>query len=278
MSRIISDAYIKENKRIWGADPTTEFNQRILAVNNMYAWLYNKGLLEKVCFEFKDYADGVEFALDVKDLEPYRSEMEACGIDGAALAVRHIFDEPYTPCTYSGAIELGWTMQGYRSVDGMVGRSWECGLSQGLNTEGIYAVAKVREEQGVKAAVKEMFAQLDWEPTLPEQKLFKDALKHSGQDVDTDIEYNERIQEDSQAIACNGVPIFDGYGGILSKDDAARLEEMWEKSENYNSNHTSISNNSSKVSLDQQIRSASTRTSEAPSSDDTQVKESSFER
>ena len=99
MLRIISDAYVKENKRIWGTDPTTEFNQKILAVNNMYGWLYNQGLLEKVCFEFKDYSDGVEFALDVKDLEPYRSEMEACGVDGATLAVRHIFDEPYTPCS-----------------------------------------------------------------------------------------------------------------------------------------------------------------------------------
>jgi len=171
MARVISDTYIKHNKKIWGDEPNTEFNQKILAVNNMYGWLYQQGILEKVSFEFKDYAENTYFALDVKELEPYRNEMESCGLEGSALAVYHIFDKDYTPCVYSGAIELGWTMASYRNVDGCVGRSWECGLIKMLNTDGIYAVAKVRDEQGIKAAMHTLFSQFDWKPTLQEQKL-----------------------------------------------------------------------------------------------------------
>ncbi len=178
MIRIICDTYTKGDKHLWGDNPHDEFNQRIDAVNRMYGWLYEKGILNDVSFEFKDYEDAVYFAVDAKDLEPYRKEMEAAQIEGAALATRHIFDQDYTPCTYSGAIELGWTMMSYRDVDGCVGRSWECGLVKGLNTEGIYTVAKVRDEYGPKAAVKALFAQFDWDLTLPEQERYRDALNY----------------------------------------------------------------------------------------------------
>lgn len=171
MVRIISDTYVKGNKPIWGDDPNTPFNQKVLAVNNIYGWLYQRGILEKVSFEFKDYPEGTHFAFNAKDLEPYRKEMEACGVKDAALAVHHIFDEPYTPCVYSGAIELGWSMSSYRNVDGCVGRSWECGLIRMLDTAGIYRVADVRDEQGVKAAVHALFSEFDWLPTIQEQNL-----------------------------------------------------------------------------------------------------------
>ena len=69
----------------------------------------------------------------------------------------------------------------------------------------------------------------------------------------------------SQAIACNGVPIFDGYGGVLTTEDAARLESMWEKSENYKRNHISTLNDSSKAPLKQRIQSASNRAEAAHS-------------
>lgn len=168
MARIICDIYIKKDKKIWGDDIQDEFNQRILAVNNMYGWLYEKGILEKASFEFKDYEEASYFALDAKDLLLYRSEMEKSGVTGAALATRHIFDEPYTPCSYSGAIELSWTMSSYRSVDGCVDRSWECGLVKNLDTTGIYDVAEVRDAQGVRAAVHALFSQFNWKPTLSE--------------------------------------------------------------------------------------------------------------
>jgi len=170
MARIICDSYIKKDKQLWGDDPHDSFNQRIMAVNNMYGWLYDQGILEKVSFVFKDYAGASHFALDVNDLIPFRQEMEKAGIKDNQLAIRHIFDEHYTPCTYSGAIQPGWTMSSYRSVDGCVGRSWECGLVQHLNTTGIYDVLRVREEQGVKAAVTALFGMFKWFPTLSEEK------------------------------------------------------------------------------------------------------------
>ena len=170
--------YVKEDKHIFGNDPNTDFNQRILAVNDMYAWLYDNGILQKVSFEFKDYEDCAYFALDTKDLLPYRKEMEASRLDKAALAVRYIFDEPCTPCVYCGAIELGWTMSTYRSVDGCVGRSWECSLIQELNTKSIYDISDIRKEKGIKAAVKALYGKMDWNPTLEAKEI--NPCKHNG--------------------------------------------------------------------------------------------------
>lgn len=165
MDRIISDSYIKGTKQTWTFDQADEFNRRILAVNDMYGWLYQQGILEKVSFQFKDYSAGTYFALDAKDLLPYRAVMEKSGLPEAALAVRHIFDEEYTPCHYSGAIELGWTMSSYRSIDGCVGRTWECSMIKGLNEDVIYGIQKILEVQGPKAAITAAFATYDWKPS-----------------------------------------------------------------------------------------------------------------
>lgn len=170
MARIISDTYIKGEKRIWDLDmdnpKNQEFNRKIIAVNEMYGWLYEKGILRQASFEFKDYSDVSFFALDVKDLEPYRSVMEQCGLKDAALAVHHIFDKEYTPCLYSGAIQLGWTMSTYRDVDGCIGRSWETDLIQHLNVGPIYDVLALQKEKGVKAAVSKAFELSEFEPDL----------------------------------------------------------------------------------------------------------------
>lgn len=171
MERIIVDTYSKQEKQTWGNDLNDAFNRKILAVNDMYGWLYDQGILEKVAFQFKDYEDATHFALDAKDLAPYREQMKISGLPEARLAVHHIFDENYSPCVYSGAIELGWTMMCYRGVDGCVGRSWECDLIKSLNTDGIYEVAKVKDDQGVRAAVTTLFGQFDWKPTLSERKV-----------------------------------------------------------------------------------------------------------
>ena len=165
MERIICDIYIKGEKQTWGSDKTDEFNRRILAINNMYGWLYQQGILEKASFQWKDYLAGTYFALDVKDLAPYRSQMENSGIPDAELAVQHIFDREYSPCHYSGAIQLSWTMSTYRSVDDCVGHSWECGLIQGLNLPAIYGIQAVLEAQGPKAAVSAAFAIFKWRPS-----------------------------------------------------------------------------------------------------------------
>lgn len=175
MSRIICDAYYKE-KKLFGDNVQDEFNQRISAVNQMYGWLYEKGILEKVCFEFHVFSNGVCFAFDTKDLEPYREEMAKSGFLGSVVAIRHIFDEPYSPCHYSGVIQPGWTMATYRDVDGIVDRSWECDLIKGLNTETIYAINKVKEERGIREAVKSLFSCYVWPE--PEKKRSVDEQIH----------------------------------------------------------------------------------------------------
>ena len=169
MERILYDTYIKGEKPIWDLDPDNpsnkEFNRKILAANQMYEWLYNQGILKQVSFEFKDYSDMTFFALDVNDLAPYREQMESCGILDAEIAVHHIFDEEYTPCLYSGAFQIGWTMMTYRDTDGTVSRSWECGLVKSLATYAADDVLEIKNKSSVKAAVSEAFELLKFEPS-----------------------------------------------------------------------------------------------------------------
>ena len=106
-------------------------------------------------------------------------------MDKAALAVRYIFDEPCRPCIYSGAIELGWTMNTYRSVDGCVGRSWECSLIQELNTKAIYDIGDIRKEKGIKAAVKALYEKMDWNPTLETKEV--NPYKHNVNEQKEDL-------------------------------------------------------------------------------------------
>lgn len=170
MQRIITDTYKKGKKHTWDLNkdnPTNQaFNQKIVAVNDVYGWLYHTGILRNVSFEFKDYSDMVFFALDVNDLKPYREQIENSGIKDISLAVHHIFDAEYTPCIYSGAIQLGWTMQTYRDTDGTVNKSWETGLIQDLNNSAVHDILDIRKEKGVKAAVSQAFELSGFEPDL----------------------------------------------------------------------------------------------------------------
>lgn len=163
--RILVDCYEKGEKHIWGNDANEQFNKTIIAVNDMYGWLYNQGILKKASFCWKDYSDMTYFALDVDDLKPYLKEMISSGVNNTSLAIRYIFHEPFTPCLYSGAIELGWTMMTYRDFDGTVSRSWECGIIQSLSSPAVLDVEKIRKEKGVKEAVKYAFEISEFEPS-----------------------------------------------------------------------------------------------------------------
>lgn len=169
VERIICDSYDKVEKHLFTFNPNSQntkaFNEKILAVNDMYGWLYEQGILKRISFEFKDYSDVTYFAFDVEDLKPYRSQMERCGIKNAKLAVVHIFDIQYTPCFYSGAIELSWTMQTYRDNGGCAGRSWECELIRHLDNKSAFEIWKTKEEKGVKEAIKQAFIVNDFEPS-----------------------------------------------------------------------------------------------------------------
>lgn len=166
MERIISDFLMKEEKELFGNDTNSKFNQKIIAVNSMYDWLYKKGILKKESFIFKDYENASFFALDVNNLKKYRKEMEESGVQEALLAVSHIFDLDYQPCRYSGAIQLAYPMVTYRDSGGCVGRSWECDVMQELNTEAANKVRLIKDKQGIKAAVEEMYNMIPWNPEI----------------------------------------------------------------------------------------------------------------
>jgi len=87
VARIICDSCYVKDKQIFGNDIHDSFNQRILAVNNMYRWLLEKGILQEAAFEMHAFSKGYAFAVDVSKLLPYRDEMENCQVPGAALAV-----------------------------------------------------------------------------------------------------------------------------------------------------------------------------------------------
>ena len=172
MDRILSDTFVKIEKKIYGDDPSTPFNQRILAVNEMYGWLYDRGILKNVSFVFKDFSDCTYFALDVKDLIPYRKNMEESGCKQADLAVQFIFDKEYTPCLFSGAFELGWMMNTYREFyKGSISRSWECDMVKHLPSSIAHDISKLRKEMGIKESVKAVYSHFNWEPSLSDQIL-----------------------------------------------------------------------------------------------------------
>lgn len=156
--RIICDKYIKSKKRIWGNDADNPFNKKIVAVNNMYAWLYNQGILKEVSFEYIDDPDATYFAFDTESLKPYKDLMEHSGVVESALSIKHIFEEKYTPCLYTGAIELSWTMSTYRDNCGCVGKSWECCLARSFDNQAVQKAIEVKQNDGVKAAVSMLFS------------------------------------------------------------------------------------------------------------------------
>ena len=166
MEQIICDDYIKGEKNTLRGEQHAEFNRKIMAVNTMYGWLYAEGILKATAFVYQDYDDIFYFGVDVADLRPYREKMLKSGIQDAELAVHHIFDEEYSPCRYSGAIELSWFMSTYRDVDGCVSRSWECDLIRHMPTAKAYEVWKAQKEHGVKDAVRVAYRLAQFHPAL----------------------------------------------------------------------------------------------------------------
>lgn len=161
--RVINDVYHKNESPQFGDDPATPFNTRVRAVNDMYGYLYNKGILKKESFVSKDYSDALYFAINTKGLESYREEMINSGIENAELAVRHIFDEKYDVCVYCGAITLGWLMVTYRDTCGCVGKSWECSGCKHFENSAVSKVAEVRRAKGVMEAVKYEWSLFKWD-------------------------------------------------------------------------------------------------------------------
>lgn len=155
-SRIICDYYWKGPKNI------QENHPEVIAIHDIYEWLYNNGILMKEASVAKDYDTGCHFCLNAAKLEPYRQQMLDCGIMNAALAVEILLDRPIAPCRFTGSITLSGPMASYRSVDGIVSSSWECYMIQFFDIEGAMEVYDVLQRDGAEAAVAAMFGQIPW--------------------------------------------------------------------------------------------------------------------
>lgn len=165
--RIVVDAVYLNGNRTLSTEKTGDkylgFDKRITAINNMYIWLYKQGILQKVAFEFHKSSDTCYcFAFDTSALKPYQKEMEENGVEDAVLAIQQIFEDVFTPCEYTGAIQLGWMMETYRDVDGCTGRAWELSPIQTLSNKDAFEVMKIKDEKGIKAGISYMFTMFKW--------------------------------------------------------------------------------------------------------------------
>ena len=147
---IISDGINKTEKY----DETQEY---FFSCRAMFRWLYEKGILKKISFLYKEEKDNICFALDTDDLIIYKNQMENSGVRGSAVACNRIFGKggyKTSPSIYSGAVSLTWTMMDYRDISGCVTKSWELLDEKYLTNDSLSVISAIREKHGAKAAVK----------------------------------------------------------------------------------------------------------------------------
>lgn len=66
MPRILSDSLDHKKLDVSVGVDDSLGKQRAVAVNRMYRWLYDNGILEEQSFRFKDCGDKVYFAVDAR--------------------------------------------------------------------------------------------------------------------------------------------------------------------------------------------------------------------
>lgn len=164
MERIIIDTFFKKKTPCWNeTNPknqkdASDFNRRIQAVNRMYGWLEEKGILKEIAFRYTQLLengeiDTIDFAVDVNKLLPYREAMEQSRIEDANIAVYAIFDADISPCRFCGGIELTWVMSTYRNNSGCVSRSHECYRCRDLRSEVCYEIGEYKRKAGSIATI-----------------------------------------------------------------------------------------------------------------------------
>lgn len=119
----------------------------------MYEYLDNKGILEQTAFRYYAEGDTIEFALDVKALEPYRESMLKSKVPDARFAVEKIFNSNYTPCPCCGTISVLYPTSG-----NYCNKCWRFPSFSKENIE------VFRTENGIESTVKRLWPQ----PTAPE--------------------------------------------------------------------------------------------------------------
>lgn len=204
---IISDGINKTEKY----DETQEY---FFSCRAMFRWLYEKGILKKISFLYKEEKDNICFALDTDDLILYKNQMENSGVRGSAVACNRIFGKggyKTSPSIYSGAVSLTWTMMDYRDINGCVTKSWELLDEKYLTNDSLSVISAIREKHGAKAAVKAI-----WD-------LYDDGkLSH---EVSIDESYAGRQCEDLWEAACawhkDGLGVNYNFCKDSGKDESA---------------------------------------------------------
>ena len=198
--RIISDSLDHKKMGVCVGPEEILCKQRAFAVNRMYRWLYDKGILEEHSFRFKDCGDVVYFAVDVKRLEPYREQMMSSGVDGAEMAVESIFDAEYIPCRFCGAIQLTWTMNYYRDNGGCVGSSHECSVCTTLDNSKAKKAQDIMNKEGRIAAVKYVYDQFRWK-VVPNKSEEVDEGSVKRILVELTVDENELLRSPDESFA-----------------------------------------------------------------------------
>ena len=169
---IVDDGVII-NKKFDNTDKQTA------ACRNMFRWLYQKGILEKVSFLFDEYKKEsgeikeVKFALDTTELLPYKEQMEKSGIKNWNLAVDAIFDKNAKGSQFSGAISLCHPMLSYR-VNRCVCKFWKSYSEHVVASRAMLdLIHKISIRHGANEAVKSLWdindgRRLDYEINIAE--------------------------------------------------------------------------------------------------------------
>lgn len=154
---IIDDGFVLKETR------ESDVNTAMLACQDMFRWLYQKGLLEKVSFLFlkrDTIAEDICFALDTDKLLPYKQQMLDSGVKNSLISCNEIFG-PKTKSRFSGAVTLNHPMLNYRNNGGCVGRSLETASEQCLDLKTLNLIRKISEKHGTIEAVKSLWDLVD---------------------------------------------------------------------------------------------------------------------
>lgn len=165
MERILMDYYLKDNILTSIADNNSRAaDTTAQIINNVYAWLYQAGILKKISFRYVEYSDMVFFAFDVKDLVPFIKQLQDANIDNVDIAIRLLFYTDLKRCRYSGAHQLLETMETYRDNCGCLGKSYENFMIQDMNNLAVGEIYKVKQDLGIRAAAEKAFDMTSWGP------------------------------------------------------------------------------------------------------------------
>ena len=155
--RVICDCFSKS-----GCDSD---NPHLQTVQKTYEFLYSKGILKDISFEFRDYSDCVYFAFDTADLDRRWFEIMRDQSSYLPEGMHFLMHHPIRPCSASGCISLIKPMITYRSNNGVTSPSRENFLVADLTNEFVNAIKQIRSKAGTIYAIKYLFEVSGFDPS-----------------------------------------------------------------------------------------------------------------